>query len=234
MEIQKKTDKSLISLLAAVILAGLSWAVMIPMWQMPDEQAHFAQAQDYAAVGYRPNPGMSTSQDIVISEKLLGTFRDERGNNKFTYHPEFRLPYSNSTVGVNEEEIIKLPPKMRKVFLINEATGYPFLYYWYISIVNRLIWGQDLIVRVFVSRVATVLISGVGVLAAYGIAREVLVSRSAALAAAAVWGFMPMRQFAGSGVTSDALMNAVYPLAVLFLIKLALAPSRKIFWFRFL
>src|SRR3990167_8868440 len=151
MEIQKSGRRALTSLLISVFLTGVGWAAMVPLWQMPDEQAHFAQVQELAAVGYRPNPGPSTSQDIVISEKLLGTFRDERGNNKFTYHPEFRLPYSNSTVGFNEEEIINLPPKMRKVFLINEATGYPFLYYWYISIVNRLIWGQDLIVRVFVS-----------------------------------------------------------------------------------
>ena len=230
MEIQKKTDKSLISLLAAVILAGLSWAAMIPMWQTPDEQAHFAQAQDYAAVGYRPNPGMSTSHDIVISEKLLGTFRDERGNNKFTYHPEFRLPYSNQVNGFDEEEIVKLPLEMRSVFLIVEATGYPPAYYWYIALVNKLIWGQDLIARLFVSRLATVLISAVGVLGVYGLARQVFVWRTSALAAAGLWAFMPMRQFAGSGVTSDALMNAVYPLAVLFLIKLALAPSRKIFW----
>lgn len=230
MAIQKKADKSLISLLAAVILAGISWAAMVPLWQTPDEQAHFAQAQDYAAVGYRPNPGASTSQDIVIAEKLLGTFRDERGNNKFTYHPEFRLPYSNSTIGFNEEEIINLPSAMRKVFLINEATGYPPVYYWFIAIINKLIWGQDLVSRVFISRLATVLISSIGVLAAYGVARNVFVRRPLALAAAGLWGLAPMRQFVGSGVTSDALMNSVYPLAILCLIKLASAPSRKIFW----
>jgi hypothetical protein len=166
----------------------------------------------------------------VISEKLLGTFRDERGNNKFTYHPEFRLPYSNSTIGFDEEEIINLPAAMRKVFLISEATGYPPVYYWYIALINKLVWGQDLITRVFLSRVATVLISTAGILAAYGVARQVFVSRITALATAAIWGFMPMRQFVGSGVTGDALMNAVYPLALWCLIKLAAKPSRKIFW----
>ncbi len=229
MEIQKPGRRALIALLISVFLAGINWAAMVPLWQTPDEQAHFAQAQDYAAVGFRPNPGPSTSQDIVISEKLLGTFRDELGNNKFTYHPEFRLPYSNSTTGFNEKEIVNLPAAMRKVFLINEATGYPPLYYWYIALINKLIWGQDLITRVFVSRIATVVISTAGILAAYGVGREVFVGRAVALAAAAVWGFMPMRQFVGSGVTSDALMNAVYPLAVLFLVKLAVKPSKKIF-----
>src|SRR3989338_7487795 len=103
---------------------------------------------------------------------------------------------------------------MRKVFLINEAAGYAPGYYWYIAIINKLIWGQDLIVRVFVSRMATGLISSVGVLAAYGLEKEVFVSRTAALGVAGLFSFMPMRQFVGSGVTGDALMNSVYPAAL--------------------
>lgn len=225
-----RNDKLLLALLVPIFLSGVSWAAMVPLWHTPDEQAHFAQAQDYAAVGFKPNPGPSTSQDIVISEKLLGTFRDERGNNKFTYHPEYRLPYSNSTAGFNEAEIVNLPLQIRRVFLINEATGYPPLYYWYIALINKLVWGADLITRVFVSRLATILISSAGVLAVYGLAKEVFVDRKTALAAAGLWGFMPMRQFAGSGVTSDALMNVVYPLALWRLIKLATEPSRKNFW----
>ena len=51
MELHQKTSGPLIIFLTAVLFAGISWSALIPMWQTPDEQAHFAQAQDFAALG---------------------------------------------------------------------------------------------------------------------------------------------------------------------------------------
>ncbi|MBI2309930.1 DUF2142 domain-containing protein [Candidatus Collierbacteria bacterium] len=227
MAIQKKTRQLLLILLIASLLNGISWVALIPMWQTPDEQAHFAQAQDIAAIGYRPNPGASTSQDIVLSEKYLGTFRDERGNNRFTYHPEYNIEYSNSAYGLYEKELMAMPVESRNIFAINEATGYPPLYYLYISTMNKQFWSLDLISRVFLSRVATALLSvGLGAVVFY-IGKIVFKQIFYAYVLTVLVVFQPMRMFVGSGVTSDALMNLIYPVTILLLLKADLLPSWK-------
>ena len=38
-------------LVAAVLLAGVSWALLVPPWQAPDEDAHFAYVQTIAELG---------------------------------------------------------------------------------------------------------------------------------------------------------------------------------------
>ena len=219
MEIQKKTRQLLVILIIAIFFNGLVWSALIPMWHTPDEQAHFAQAQDFAALGGRPKTGFSTSQDIVLSERYLGVFRDERGNNRFTYHPEYNIEYSNSTTGLYEKELMAMPVESRSIFAINEATGYPPLYYLYISAMNKQFWSLDLISRVFMSRVATVLLSvGLGAVVFY-IGKIVFKEIFYAYVLAALVVFQPMRTFVGSGVTSDALMNLIYPLSILLLLK---------------
>ena len=77
-------------LLIAAFLNALSWIVLIPIWQYPDEQAHFAQVQDTAELGKTPK-GIDTSEEIAVYEKILGTARDGFGNNRYTYHPEFNI-----------------------------------------------------------------------------------------------------------------------------------------------
>lgn len=226
MAIQKDFHSLIVWLLISSFFVGLSWTALIPMWQTPDEQAHFAQAQDITAIGYKPNPGASTSQDIVLSEEYLGTFRDERGNNRFTYHPEFNIEYTNSSIGLYEKEMINFPEQLRTDFIINEATGYPPLYYWYIAAVNKLFWNFDLITRVFLSRVATVILTTMAVLVSYFLAREVFKNEFHAIAAAALISFHPMWKFVGSGVTSDALFNLIYPFGLWLLIRFWRRPEK--------
>ena len=92
-------------LLVAAFLNALSWIILIPIWQYPDEQAHFAQVQDLAELGKVPTGVPDTSYEIALSEKILGTERDNLGNNKYTYHPEYKPDYSTNLYGPQEEEI---------------------------------------------------------------------------------------------------------------------------------
>ena len=79
--------------------------ILIPIWQYPDEQAHFAQVQNVAELGKVPMVGNDTSYEIALSEKILGTERNGFGNNKYTYHPEYNIAYSNNSMGLFEKEL---------------------------------------------------------------------------------------------------------------------------------
>src|SRR3989339_1742615 len=108
-----------------------------------------------------------------------------------------------------------MPVESRSIFAINEATGYPPLYYLYISAINKQFWSSDLISRVFLSRIATVILSvGLG-LVVFNIGKILFKDIFHAYILAALVVFQPMRMFVGSGVTSDALYNLIYPLVVL-------------------
>lgn len=233
MALQKGNGRLLKILLLAAFLNGIVWSGLIPMWQTPDEQAHFAQAQNIV-VGKNASgtadldTGPTTSKDIVTAEFFLGTYRIN-GNNLFTYHPENRIEYTNSTYGKYEREIESSPLSDREEFLISEATGYPLLYYQYLGLVNKIFWNNGLITRVFISRLATVLIATLTTYAVYLLAGEIFKNNFYAFVTASLVSFHPMWRFAGSGVTSDALFNLIYPLLIYGVIKLVKG-DKKYFW----
>ena len=117
-------------LLVAAFFNALSWIILIPLWQYPDEQAHFAQVQYIAEISGKPqnNQSFDTSYEVAISEKILGTERDDLGNNKYTYHPEYKPDYSTGLYGPYEKEITSLPKSARSQLVKDEATLNPPLY----------------------------------------------------------------------------------------------------------
>jgi hypothetical protein len=56
-------------LATAVALAGVAWALLVPAWQVPDEDAHFAYVQTIAELHRRPldegRRGLSSEQDLA-------------------------------------------------------------------------------------------------------------------------------------------------------------------------
>jgi len=89
-----------------MLFKQLLWISYIPIWHFPDEQAHFGEVQNYAE-GNPINPASSnnTAREIDESEILLSTKRDSLGNNLYIYHPEFNIPYSDSKMGIYENQI---------------------------------------------------------------------------------------------------------------------------------
>src|SRR3989344_9338502 len=127
-------------LFVSALINAISWIILIPLWQYPDEQSHFAQIQYIAEIGGIPEGSKSqdTSYEIAISEKILGTERDSLGNNKFTYHPEYKLDYSEGIFGPGEDQITDLPKSSRIQLVKQEATLNPPLYYFLGSLAYKL------------------------------------------------------------------------------------------------
>lgn len=182
----------------------------LPLFQTPDEQAHFAQVQNKAELGVDFLPAPNTSQEILFAEDKLGVLRDNRGNNLYTYHPEFNLSYSPITVGLQEKPIGSLPRADRKIFTINESTAYPPLYYQVGSVFYKLFDSGSLFDRVFSVRLVAVLSLVALSTVAYFIGRLLFANEIAALSLSVLVGFQPMLTFVHSGVTSDALFNLIF------------------------
>ena len=89
--------KKLITILLILVgLKSIVWSLLIPIWHFPDEQAHFGHiANNVEPEYFRATKKADLNEEIAIAEQKLGNFRDEQGNNRFTYHPEYNIEYMN-------------------------------------------------------------------------------------------------------------------------------------------
>jgi hypothetical protein len=212
-------EKLLKMLLVAAFLNGLSWILVVPIWQYPDEQAHFAQVQDIAEVG-KSIRGVNTSQEVALSEKFLQTERDGLGSNKFTYHPEFKLNYSQNFFGPREKELSTLPKESRKTFIKSEATVNPPLYYFLSAQIYILFYNFDLFTRIFALRIFSSLLFLLLILVAYKIGKEVFPQKNKyPLIIASVVAFLPMLVFSSTGILPDPLTNLLFSIIILLSIR---------------
>ena len=215
-------NKIIIYLLAAAFFNVLAWIIIVPIWQYPDEQAHFAQVQDIAELGYRPTDGFDTSYEIALSEKILDTERDAFGNNKFTYHPEYKLPYTKGLVGSQEISIQDLPKSSRRELVKREATNNPPLYYILGSLPYKLTYESDLFTRVYAIRLLSAFFFIMLILTTFQIAKELFGKNSLlAISLASLIAFKPMLIFASSGVLPDSLTNLLFAAVLLICINVA-------------
>src|SRR3989344_6105734 len=208
-------------LLIAAFLNGLSWIILIPVWQYPDEQAHFAQIQDVAELGKRPADKLNASLEVALSEEILGTQRDGLGNNKFTYHPEYKIDYSDSFDGPRESEIVNLPKSARTQLVKNEATKNPPLYYFLVSLTYKLFDGGNLFTRVFAVRALSIIFFLLTVILSYEIVKLIFEkNKILSLALPTLVAFKPMFVFSSSGVLPDSLTNLLFTLVLFLSLKI--------------
>jgi hypothetical protein len=208
-----KPNSTLFIFFVLIFLKQIFWSLSIPLWQTPDEQAHFAQVQNIAEKNI---PGvLSTSKEIVDSEKMLDVFRNERGDNRFTYHPEYKIKYqANSYDGPFENKLKNIKPDDRKKLVKNEATWYPPLYYNFSATGYKLIYNGSIIDRVYFVRLWQSVIYLLMIIVYYLIAKEFFKSKTVIFSFLTFISFLPMPSFVASGVTSDNMMNLLFPTAI--------------------
>lgn len=194
-------------LLLVTLFKGQLTSMIVPLWEFPDEQAHFAQVSHYVESGLTLGKN-DLSQEIYISEQIMGTLRNQRGENKYTYHPEYKPPYSTTLIGPNENYLRNLDHKTRTTYVKKEAAHYHPLYYLLTSLGYRLTYPQDLLSRAFATRAASILFSPVSIYLCYRIGL-ILFNKSKfyALALASLLSFHPMFSFLSSGINNDNLVN---------------------------
>lgn len=200
---------------------ALSWIVLIPVWQYPDEQAHFAQVQNTAESGQNPNVGFDTSFEVSYSEKILRTERDEFGNNSFTYHPEYKIPYTKGAVSQEEVSIKTLPKSSRAELVKREVTMNPPLYYFLAAFLYKVAYKSDLFTRVYAVRLLSTSFFILLILVTYQIAKE-LFGKNGILVTAltSLVAFKPMLVFSSTGVLPDSAVNLLFTTVLLVCLRI--------------
>ncbi len=220
----------IVLLLAVTLFRELTFSAIVPIWHTPDEQAHFAQTAYFAQLNHMYSGGFDLNKEILMSERLLGTERDNQGNNKFTFHPEYKIEYTDTVVGKYENVIANLPKSYRTIFVKQEAANYPPLYYWLTGFAYKLFYNADLIGRVYAGRFVSIILSVLTVFFAWLIGRKLFPKDGLLqITLPMMVSFQPMFSFVGAGVTSDNLLNLLFTVMIyLSLLLIEKGPKLKL------
>jgi hypothetical protein len=205
-----------------IFLKGIVWSLFVPLWHFPDEQAHFGHVA-YLAEGGGLEQGRKPdlTEEIYISEEILGTKRDIHGNNRFTYHPEYRIEYGQTQTGIEEERIKTLPLSTRKNFVIRESAYYPHFFYQVSALIYRLFYSANLFVRVFSLRLFWLSAHLLMIWLVFQSAKLIFPKQPlTVLTITLLTGLHPMLSFVASGVSSDNLLNLLFTAVIYFSLRL--------------
>jgi len=222
----KSIPRVLRSLLLVIFIKSIVWSLLVPLWHFPDEQAHFghvAYLAEYLTEGGSLPWGRNNdlTEEIYLSEEILGTVRDTQGNNRFTFHPEYRLEYSDALTGPREKEIKSLPLRTRKNFVIRESAHYPRFFYQLSSFIYKLFYQANLFVRVFTLRLFWLLAYLLMIWYVWQIAQLIFPQKPVlVITSTLITSLHPMLSFVSSGVNSDNLHNLFFTATIYYSLKL--------------
>ena len=200
------------ALLVVVAILGVTWALLVPAWQAPDEPQHFAYAQSLAErlalPGNAHRAPFSTSQ--AYADSVVGASRE-------AFYPGAVPPdWSAQDYARYGAALAASAPSNSNGGGPNTAASNPPLYYLYAGLAY---WvsgsGANAFAQLYAMRLWTVALLLVSTVGGWLLAGEVLGRRRLAqLACAAVTALVPAQTFISASVNPDSLMVALWSLAL--------------------
>ena len=198
----------LAALLVVVVVFGVSWALIDPAWQAPDEDVHFSYVQTLGQLhrlpGTRPGPSLSAAQ--VYGMTALN-------NDPIVFFSYARPEWSKQMFGLYKKYAPRFPPNTAGG--PNTASGYPPAYYLSVTPGYLLAKHSTPVTQLYAVRLGSMLwllvtTTGVWLLAGELFGRR----RHLQLAAAACVGLWPMLDFISSSVNPDSMLYALSALTL--------------------
>jgi 4-amino-4-deoxy-L-arabinose transferase-like glycosyltransferase len=201
----RRVPPPLAAVLVIVAIVGVSWALLVPPWQSPDEGDHFAYAQSLAErlalPGAAGRPGWSTDQNIADAAALASQNASASAQMRFDWRPEDAARYRAE---------FALNPSRSDGGGFNSAETNPPLYYLYVDLAYWAAYSGDAFDRLYAMRIWSAGLLILTTAAAWLLAGEVLGRRRLPqLACAACVGLIPMQTAIAGSLNPDALLVAL-------------------------
>ncbi|HEY9897918.1 MAG TPA: DUF2142 domain-containing protein [Pantanalinema sp.] len=193
--------------LALVLLKQIAWLVVIPIWQTPDEPAHFHHVQYLGETGRLPV--FDAHKPLTGDSEEVGHTAAQTGLNWVAYRPDHKVPVTDGPDGPLESRLREQPPLARTNDGNSSAANYPPGYYYPASLVYRAFWNGTVVDRVFAVRALSSLFILVTAAAAFFLSGALWPSRFVRACFALLVGFQPMLSMAGVSVNNDAILIAL-------------------------
>jgi Predicted membrane protein (DUF2142) len=186
------------------LLTGLTWSLIVPLFQVPDEPAHVAYAQ-YMAEGHKAPSGRSDLDPFSTEERVLV---DVTRWKEVSRRRENRVPGTAASHQLLDRTVDLDLPRLGQGGYTT-ITNNPPLYYGLAAIAYRVSPSTSLPGRIHAMRLLSVLLAAVTTLFVFLFIRELLPGTPWAwtIGALAV-AFQPLFGFVSGGVNSDDLLFA--------------------------
>lgn len=216
----KPSPSPSILLFLGSFLVTLFFALITQPFEPPDENAHFSSLQFLANEGRMPT--LKDTDNLTLEElQVEEIFGVVEGQNKYSYHPEYRLEYLSGLIGKYEADIELLnTPALRHSYSTFQAATYPPLYYLLTLPVYRVVEPQTFLPRLFLSRLPGVFMTSLTVVVTYYLGLALFSTPAMAATLATLYLFFPMTTYLGAGINSDNLHNLLFTLATYFLVQI--------------
>jgi hypothetical protein len=182
----------LAGLLLLALAHGLAYALIVPLWQMPDEPMLFEYAALTAELGRPPS---ASEHSPAVERRLLDALRQD-GFWRWTVG---RSPAAAPATLADAQAIFFMP---------RQVGGDPPVYFLLAALPLRLTAGWSASAQARLLRLLGALLLPASVLLTYLAARE-LAPGPLPLAAGALVALQPMHAFIGAAVSNDGLANAL-------------------------
>lgn len=215
MNIPQKPTLLLIVLLVLFSLKGIFLAVLMPLFQNPDELTHYATVQHWATES-TTFPFISESKTTVSptsddahrepSPEVIAAARSEQFDEIQASSHNIRHFADSSIRAYESNSTLSTPP------LIGNISGTRSIYYLLASHVERVFENESIFTRVFFSRLLSVFI-GVGIIIiAYLTARKIGFSDYNSLLIATLLAFQPMLSITAAQINIDIALILAFSL----------------------
>ena len=204
---RRRPPTPLLALLGLVAVLTTTWAVIVPPWQTPDEPAHFSYVQTLGELHRLPGG------DGAAVSSALSRSTDVTDQVQVVFDNLAKPDWSR----VREDDYQAAEPELSKLDGggVNEASGYPPLYYAAEAIPYLAAKDASVFTQLSLVRITSGLWLLVTVTAAWLLAGELFDRRRLPqLVAAATVGLWPMMTFISASTNPDALIIALWTLAL--------------------
>lgn len=206
----RQVPPSLAALLGIVLIIGLTWALLVPPFQAPDEPAHFAYAQSLAerfALPGNPRRPPESTDELLADAAAQASVE--------AFNPQTVKPGAWSPARYRQYLQTVRSPDRTNTGGPNPASANPPLYYLYADLAYWASYSGDAYDRLYSMRIWGVLLLMLTTTAGWLLAGEVFGRRRIPqLACAALTGLVPLESFISTSVNPDALMVALWTFAL--------------------
>jgi hypothetical protein len=217
MQLKDKTKENLLLVLLLLLTfgKGFFWSHTVPIFQAPDEQAHYATIQHYAEPeNYKPQsynfPTSKTDHYNYKTQNLSPELKATLKNTDFRkirYNYRITFPFEENTLENSEEKEIREAELSR---FIEEyppwETGYSPQYYKIAASLENIFANLSIFERVYIIRMFSVSIMVLLVFIGYSCFRELSLSPRESLLLAGALSFQPMLTFITSSINVDSFL----------------------------
>jgi hypothetical protein len=231
MQLKDKTKENLLLVLLLLLTfgKGFFWSHTVPIFQAPDEQAHYATIQHYAEPeDYKPQsynfPISKTDHYNYKTQNLSPELKATLKNTDFRkirYNYRITFPFEENTLENSEEKEIREEELSR--FILEYPpwrTKYSPQYYKIASFLENAFSKLSIFERVYIIRLFSVSIMVLLVFISYLCFKELSLNSRESLLLAGALSFQPMLTFITASINVDSILYLGFFLFILGGLKL--------------